>query len=131
MLESLARVLATGGLGRGTIANACLEAFTVHVRAVMDFLYAHAPYPDDVIAEDFVPSWPANRPKCTEALAIAKARAGKEIAHLTYARLNVSREAKAWPFLEIAADVSTAFTEFLRQTPTEKLHDCWHGGVPV
>jgi hypothetical protein len=45
--------------------------------------------------------------------------------------LNVAPEAKAGPFLEIAADVSTAFTEFLRQATKEKLHDCWHGGVPV
>lgn len=131
MLESLASVLSTGALGNGTLANASLEAFVVHVRAVMDFLYADGPRTDDVVAEDFLPSWPACRPVCTAALSRAKRRAGKEIAHLTYARLEVVPDEKPWEFLSIAADVRGAFSAFLRQVPRERLDECWQVGGPV
>jgi hypothetical protein len=42
--------------------NLTLESFVIHARALLQFLYAETPRPDDVIAEDFFedPSaWPA------------------------------------------------------------------------
>jgi hypothetical protein len=134
MLESLARAMASGALGKGPLANAVLEAFTIHVRGVMDFLYSESPRPDDVIAQDFLPSnidWQRVRVAPTAALKLARERAGKEVAHLTYARLNVTPEAKPWPFLEIAQDVSKAFGVFLQNASKDKLDDKWRDGVPA
>ncbi len=101
----------------------------------MDFLYAESPRSDDVIAEDFVlaegAAWKTLRPAQTQALALAKARAGKEVAHLTYARLSVTSETKPWLFVNIAADISVAFSAFLANVPQEKLDDCWQRGIPA
>jgi hypothetical protein len=134
MLESLARVLATGALGSGPLNNAVLEAFIIHVRAVIDFLYVEKPRPDDIVAEDFLPEekdWARLRPPLTPALQLAKSRAGKEIAHLTYARLDVTPEAKPWAFSEIASDVSLALDVFLQFVPREILDARWQNGVPA
>jgi len=134
MLESLARLMASGALGKGPLANAALEAFTIHVRGVMDFLYSDNPRPDDVIAQDFLPAaidWQRVRVAPTSALKLARERAGKEVAHLTYARLNVTPDTKPWPFLEIAQDVSKAFGVFLQHAPKDKLDGKWNDGVPA
>lgn len=134
MLESLGRAMASGAMGQGPLANAVLEAFTIHVRGVMDFLYSDNPRPDDVVAQDFLPStidWQRVRVAPTSALKLARERAGKEVAHLTYERLNVTPDTKPWPFLEIAQDISKAFGIFLQQVPKEKLDNKWRGGVPA
>jgi len=134
MLEALAQILATGQLGKNASGNAAIEAFAIHVRAVMDFLYADSPRPDDVVAEDFLPqdtNWSEVRPPLTKVLKVARKRAGKEVAHLTYARLNVSPEEKLWHFLDIAQDVSLAFKVFLQHVPPENLDDDWRDGVPA
>src|SRR6476620_6674648 len=99
MFISLANGLASGIFGEGPIVNALLESFVIHVRAIMDFLYAEIPQSDDVIAEDVFASpeeWKNMRPMLSEALSQATRRAGKEIAHLTYARLDVTPETKPW-----------------------------------
>ena len=134
MLESLARAMASGAMGRGPFANAVLEAFTIHVRGIVDFLYSDNPRPNDVVAQDFLPStidWQRVRVAPTPALELARKRAGKEVAHLTYGRLNVTPDTKPWPFLEIAQDVSKVLSVFLRHVPEEKLDDKWRGGVPA
>ena len=134
MLESLARAIASGATGKGPLANAVLEAFTIHVRVVMDFLYMDNPRPDDVVAQDFLPpgtEWRRLCPPITNALELARKRAGKEVAHLSYARLDVTSDTKPWPFLEIAEDVSKALNVFLQRVPREKLDDVWRAGVPT
>src|SRR6266545_7176717 len=100
MLTSLANSIASGIAGQGPVANALLESFVIHVRAVMDFLYADKPKRGDVIAEDFFDSpeqWRKTRPLLSELLCQAKRRAGKEVAQLTHARLAVMPETKPWP----------------------------------
>jgi hypothetical protein len=130
MLVALASALASGAMGQGPLANATLEAFTIHVRVVMEFLYSENPRQDDVVAEDFLPptvAWSSVRPRLTPALSTAKMRAGKEVAHLTYARLLVTPETKPWPFIEIAQDITSAFRVFLQHVPREKLDAAWVG----
>jgi hypothetical protein len=103
MLVSLAHGLASGIAGQGTIATALIESFVVHVRCVLDFLYApkNRRY-DDVIAQDYfddVAEWENLRPLMSANLEQARDRAGKEMVHLTYARLDVTPEAKPWRFV--------------------------------
>jgi len=113
------------------LANAALEAFAIHVRVVLDFLYNDTPRNDDVIAQHFLPStkqWSALRPSMSSELVLARARTGKEIAHLTYARLDVTPQTKPWPFAAIANDVSSAFSVFRSNAVKERLHEMWHKG---
>ncbi len=128
MLTSLANGIGSEIAGQGPIANALLESFVIHVRGIMDFLYSDNPKPDDVIAEDYFESsdkWPLIRPKLTALLKTAKKRAGKEVAHLTYARLEVTLETKPWPFIQIATEISRVMSIFLEKVPKSKLGKQW------
>lgn len=128
MLTSLANGIASGIPGQGPIANALLESFVIHVRAVMDFLYADKPQVDDVIAEDFFDTpdqWTKMRSALSELLSQAKRRAGKEVAHLTYARLDVTPETKPWPFVQITNEISTVIKTFIENVPKNKLGSQW------
>ena len=128
MLTSLARGMASGITGEGVINNAFLESFTIHARGLLDFLYAEKPKQDDVIADDFFPTsqkWKEVRPEKTEVLEKVHKRVGKEVAHLTYARQDVTPEMKKWPFLQIANDIKVSFNEFLRIVPEELLGLRW------
>jgi len=133
MLVAVANGLALGIFGEGAVSNALLESFVVHVRAVMDFLYApEKPQTDDVIAEDFFQtseSWRQLRPSLSESLSQAKRRAGKEIAHLTYARLDVTPETKPWHFVQIANEISAVINVFLQNVSKDKLGSQWQQPV--
>ncbi len=128
MLTSLANGIGSGIAGQGPIANALLESFVIHVRTLMDFLYNDSPQPDDVIAEDYFSSpdeWRKVRPELTELLKSSKRRAGKEVAHLTYARLDVTPETKPWAFIQIANELSAIINMFLQHVPKSKLGSQW------
>lgn len=104
MFEATAWVLASGVFGPGPATNAFLESFTVHVRALMQFFYPNHPCSNDVLATDFFDNpdaWLKVRGELPQVLADVNARVGKEIAHLSYARLGVSPEAKGWNVVEI------------------------------
>ncbi len=128
MLTSLAQAIASGIANKGWLLNALLESFVIHMRGVMDFLYNDTPKPDDVAAQDFFLSaddWLNVRPQLSELLRIAKSRAGKEIAHLTYSRLAVTTDKKPWHFIEIANEVNSVMKVFLNNVPKEKLGSHW------
>jgi len=55
----------------------------------------------------------------------AKRRAGKEVAHLTYARLDVTPETKLWPFIKIANEIAEIIDTFLEHIPGSKLGEQW------
>jgi hypothetical protein len=106
MLTTLADGLASEVAGNGPIANALLESFIIHVRVVIDFLYAIKQRPDDVIAEDFFDApeqWTDMRPTLSELLSQTKSRADKKLAHLSYERLNATPENNNWQVVQIAS----------------------------
>ena len=108
MLVSIANALASIPAEKGWLQNALLESFVIHYRALLDFFYAN-PRRDDVSANhyfDSVDGWPKLRPPETEVLKTSRKRAGKEIAHLTYARLDVTPETKGWRFRQITEDLN-------------------------
>lgn len=124
MFNSLAQAMASGVFGQGALNNAALESFTLHARALLDFLYAEKPQADDVIAEDYFdePSqWLTVRPEKTETLKVIHKRVGKEVAHLTYARLEVTAETKQWLFIQIANEINSAFDAFLKNVAENRL----------
>lgn len=100
------------------ITNALLESFTIHLRALIDFFWGQYPArKDDALAEDFFehPShWKEKKPDFPAALELARNRANKEIAHLTYERLNIKPEAKVWPVAEMANAMRSALIVFAK-----------------
>lgn len=129
MFQSLANALNTGIFGQGVLNNALLESFTVHARILLDFLYADRPRKDDVIADDFFDDptqWSKVRSPKSEALQKIHRRVGKEIAHLTYVRQDVTSETKPWAFIEIANEVSTTFSKFLSLVTPDLLGPRWN-----
>jgi hypothetical protein len=88
-------------MARGA-SNAMIESFTIHARALRDFLYA-TPRGDDVSAADWFPAgvWEDLRGPEPEMLLDARKRTGKEITHLTYARLDRTEDDKLWQHQEI------------------------------
>jgi len=128
MLTTLARGLSAGIAGQGVINNALVESFVIHARALLYFLYAESPHPDDVIAEDFLPApdeWAKIRSPKTELPKTTHKSVGKEAAHLTYARLHVTPETKGWAFLQIEEDIGTALSRFLEVVPKSLLGPRW------
>jgi len=128
MFMSLANALGTGVFGQGVLNNALLESFTVHARILFDFLYADHPKADDVIAEDFLEApqaWKEQRPHQSEILSAIHRRVGKEVAHLTYARQEVTPETKPWPFAAIAQEVDVIFSRFLALVSLDLLGPRW------
>lgn len=128
MFTSLAHGLASGISGQSVINNALLESYTIHARILLDFLYAAKPKEDDVIAEDFFDDpvkWHSARLQKSEKIQFVHGRVGKEVAHLTYARQDVTPETKPWPFIEIANEVNAVFAQFLNLAPLELLGSRW------
>lgn len=128
MFNSLAQAMLSGVLGNSVLNNAVLESFTLHARGLLDFLYATKPQSDDVIAEDFFDSpsdWAAIRPNKTKLLMSVHKRVGKEVAHLTYERLNITAEEKQWQFGQIMIDLNNVFRVFLNNVTKDKLAPSW------
>lgn len=86
---------------------------------LLTFLYAEHPRPDDVIAEDYAPSWPNIRPPEPPSLASTHHPFGKEVGYLTYKRLSVSEEAKNWRIGEMVIALRDVLIPFLQRVPDE------------
>jgi hypothetical protein len=128
MFQKCSQGLASGILGIGPLQNAVLEAFTIHVRALLDFFYpGKSPWPDDVLAEHFIPDWAIRRPAISDLLLKAHSRVGKEVAHLTYTREKVTPETKPWDFIGIERDMSVIIDAFIKAVPRHLLGDRWNG----
>ena len=114
-----------------SLNNALLEDFLVHARGILDFFYARdVTQEDDVIAEDFFDnniSWrnirKSENVEKTLWLEKVHPRVGKEIAHLTYVRQNITPEEKNWNPAQIYCDIWRVLQVFLVKVGKEKLHE--------
>lgn len=68
-----------------TLANVLVEAFGLHLRNVIDFLFLERPKPTDIVAADFCApgGWEEARATINATLEVARSRANRELAHLT------------------------------------------------
>ena len=110
----------------GTLHNALVESFAIHLRNMLDFLWPDKPKGKSewVIAADFSPSpsdWEKLRPEISQLLLDSRGRAAKEIAHLSYARLAVDPEQKDWDVRPIANEVTRVVETFIRHAPMQFL----------
>jgi hypothetical protein len=109
------------------IKMACIEDFTVHARALEEFVWGdpNPHYRDDAFASDFADeAWETIRANVQRsALTDLRRRTGHEIVHLSYKRLQVTEEARPWKFDVIADVIGKAFRLFLKHVPHELLCD--------
>ncbi len=133
MLVSIANARATVPAEKGWLQNALIESIVIHYRALFDFFYSK-PRGDDVSAGHYFDSaedWARPRPPETELLRKSRKRAGKEIVHLTYARLDVSPETEPWRFREITQDINLVIEVYLQNVPTNRLGNDWNQTVKI
>jgi hypothetical protein len=106
MFRSLTDALAGGTTPPGWLRNALVESWVIHLRAQLDFAYPpKSVNPEDVVAADFFDNsdeWDATRPVLSKTLARGRDRANKEIAHLSYKRIDINHEDKQWHFVALA-----------------------------
>jgi hypothetical protein len=110
------------------IRNAIIESFAVHARNLIDFLYTRNPDVDDVIAEDYFKSpstWYSIRPKKPKIFESSASRVGKEIVHLTYARIDVEGLKKNWPWEEMYVGIMSTIFVFLTHASPDIFGKDW------
>jgi len=107
------------------VTNAFLECFTIHLRALIDFLWEPARLrEDDAIASDFFTSakhWENTRPEFPLDLEPARGRTGKEIAHLTYARMTVTPETKGWNVAKMTTAIVPVLKLFVEKAERSRI----------
>jgi len=110
-------------------ANARTEAFAQHLRNLIEFLFPDrfGRRPDDVSAHHFLASrtaysdWLKVRPRLSRALAKAKQRADKELAHLTAARMAGTPPPKTWLVCALLIALDDVLVVFAAQADHARL----------
>jgi hypothetical protein len=118
--------------------NAYIEAFAVHCRALIFFLYGHLDEitangkterfshnvrDNDVFAYDFHQSWGLNYPPPSEVMLDAKWQADKHVAHITTERREVNQpgspKQSVWRLRDAASAICDVVACFLKKAPTQ------------
>jgi hypothetical protein len=123
MFNETARILMSGAFGEGVIRNALLESFTVHTRQLLQFFHPSGAKQSDVLAEHYFDDpmvWRKIRGGIPSPVSAVNQRVGREIAHLTYGRLEVQPDAKAWNIRDIREAMMQLVEAFLRHAPTSR-----------
>jgi len=126
MVEALTQSSLIGASSAAVAArlkNAVIEAFVIHLRNLIDFLYLERPQPTDVVGADFCETgiWEAQRPAITSTLVAARVRANKEIAHLTSQRISGTPPEKAWEPASLAAEMKPLLQLFVTKASSARL----------
>jgi hypothetical protein len=95
-----------------------IESFVMHLRNLIDFFYTTG-QDDDVVAADFCPGW---NERISDKLREAKARANKELNHLTLKRKDGTDPSKAWDIDGLFREVHVVAKAFVSKTSPAKLH---------
>jgi hypothetical protein len=116
------------------VLNAQIEAFTIHVRQLIDFLWGHRSNPkdSDAYAADFFASgeWSKLRPERPEILNEAlRRKVGWGVAHLTYGRARSSHQDKLWDFIGLARGLAPAIVCFAGNVDPTKLEPVHLAGI--
>jgi len=109
---------------QGVIRNVVLEAFCIHARNLIDFLFSYNPRPTDVTIRNFLSQEKLAEvmPQQSEVLKHAHWQAGKQIAHLTTDRAK-EPEAKSWNIFQIAEEIFSILRSIAPHLPSSKISD--------
>ena len=104
--------------------NALLESFVMHTRVLLDFFFLSTTRDSDIVASDYFESverWETVRGELPSELANVRQRVGKEMAHLTLERLDVTSDKKPWNFAAIAGAIGSVLERFASAVDPELL----------
>jgi len=104
--------------------NVAIESFGIHARVLVDFLFKPSGSNTDVLALDFLDdenSWLEFIDDKKEIYEYVRLRTGKEIAHLTTNRLDITPDDKKWDCIDIHKKITELFIEFLKRVPDERI----------
>jgi hypothetical protein len=93
---------------QSVLHNALAEAFLLHGRVLTEFFQTTKRRDDQVLCSDFGFS-----PSAIDPMNEIEARHRKALAHLTYARLNMSGTSKSWLYKTYAPKIRKRILEFL------------------
>ena len=110
------------------LRSAIIESFAIHTRNLLKFFFDDKPREDDVVANDFFHvqnEWNHIREKFGDKELLNRIfdRVNKEVAHITYKRLEVTSEEKSWEEIRtITKDLfNNLFREFLSSVSDDNL----------
>jgi hypothetical protein len=136
MTFDLASVVLTGGYATAhpILRNAMVEAFTIHVRQLIDFFWSGRTRrnPRDAFAADYFDSheWVSIRPNRPRELGEDLwQKVGWGVVHLTYGRAHVTAEQKEWRPVEICVALTPAVLCFVDNVDPSKLDPAWFDHV--
>jgi hypothetical protein len=103
------------------VHNALVESFAIHCRALCAFFFAGCkgfpPFKDgDLIAQHYVSTWEAIRPRPSAVLAVAKNDCDKQVAHMTAARRDLNSDPSnrsSWAITQIEDELRRVLGVFL------------------
>ena len=121
MLSCSHRICASSVAEAKRLNCALIEAFGMHLRNLIDFLYMSRPKPSDVVAADFCGTWQTVRPALSPHLENARVRANKELAHLTTDRLAGAPPAKHWAVPALAEEIRPLLRLFVKHARVSAL----------
>ena len=124
MFYGTIQLLIENGNKQTILSNILLESMTLRIRILLHFFYPEKAQKDDILAEHFfdIPyDWIKVRGDMPNVLKEVKLRVGKEIAHLTYERQNITYEEKKWNFKELLVAIDKLTNIFLEHVPKDKL----------
>jgi hypothetical protein len=119
-VQRLAGLRAAGQNGPEVDENALLESVVLHARGLIEFAYSDHPRADDVVASDFLPTWPDVRPPMTDFLKEVKRRTDKEMMHITRAR-SIAEQLRGWSYGKVHNELSVVLAEFIVRVPDGKV----------
>jgi hypothetical protein len=105
---------------------ALIESFVVRARALHDFLYRDKRrQEDDALAADFFERgyWTRIRPPEAGAIAEARTRINKEIAHLTYKPGGPPSIEEPWVITRLATGIGTPLRVFIESVPPSRVSE--------
>jgi len=112
---------------KGFPLSAFLESFSIHMRNLIEFLYAYADpnnaRADDAVAADFFDpptGWNPGNPSAS--LSAARERANKEVGHITYKRKSGPDPTKLWPVTDLFNEILPVARKFADGASAKRLH---------
>ncbi len=111
---------------KGTpLGNACIEAFAIHLRCLLEYFFKGSRRSaTDVVADEFFRArdgWKGERGKKGQYLGEVETRIGKLVAHMTIDRLDITEEAKKWDLDKLRDEAFDLVQRFMSAAPSDRL----------
>lgn len=108
------------------ILDALIESFVIHTQIILDFFYIPQMKPDDAKAIHFVKNvgtWKKEIPSYDRYFRRFNRRRSREVVHLTYSRLEVSKEDKPWDIQKTTQHIQKVVNLFIEHADPRRLHE--------